>query len=229
MNQRHLKAHIKRLERAVAAAEADLDPAKRFIIDPALARALRDDYELIYELSYQLDCTTLYRDIDRDETQKEICRLRASITERARAIVCPASYGLEEQIIDCHLLKRVEGLRRPWGSTSMTAAEDAEEAQARARNLAFQETWQRDRLRREELETKDLTGGRTAAEQEELDDLRRRYPPPPPVPEDAIKQDPTYAAILVVEREVAKAKERDKEYERQWNADRAKRKDEDGG
>jgi hypothetical protein len=29
-----------------------------------------------------------------------------------------------------------------------------------------------------ELNFKDLTGGRTAAEQQELDDLRRRYPEP---------------------------------------------------
>jgi hypothetical protein len=181
MSLRRLKARIERLDRAVAAAEAN--PAKRFIIDPALARALRDDYERIRDLAYQLDCRSVYHDIDRAETEKERLRLRASIEERARAIVCPASYGPEQRKTDLDRLEKTSH-RRHWGTwlvgPPMTAAEDAEEAQARARMLAFYETpEQRARGRIRELDQIDLyRGGRTAAEQQEFDDLRRRYPEP---------------------------------------------------
>jgi hypothetical protein len=62
------------------------------------------------------------------------------------------------------------------GGDPLTEAEDAEEAQARARALAFEESPEgRDRTRIRELELKDMCKGRSTAEQQELNDLRRRY------------------------------------------------------
>jgi hypothetical protein len=137
MSLRHLKARLKRLERAQTIAQNDSDPGCTFVIDPVLARALRDDYEREQDLLYQLD-------VSRDKTgiREEKSRLRASIEERARAIVCPASYGLEQRKIDWDLLEKMSK-RRHWGTwlgPPMTAVEDAEEAQARARILAFEES-----------------------------------------------------------------------------------------
>ena len=171
MSLHRLRTRLDRLERAIAVAENDPDPARTFIIDPAVARALRDDYERENYLSCKggpLSAAEI----------EEKSRLLESIKERARAIGCPSSYGKVEQGIDCRWLNEVRLKRRPgWGGAPLTAAEDAEEAQARARYLSFRETPEgRAQIRIPELGFKYLMEECSAAETEELKDLCRRYP-----------------------------------------------------
>ena len=84
-----LKAHVERLERALLAAE------KFFIIDPALARRLRDDYEF-------------YR-----QDRLEHARLGRRIKRRASAIPCPPSYGSAQRMRDIERLDDAWWKRRP--------------------------------------------------------------------------------------------------------------------
>jgi hypothetical protein len=205
MSLHRLKARLKKLERAMSIAENDPDPARTFVIDPAVAKALRDDYERELNLLRRQHGPNEYGAKLSAAEIEEKSRLSISIKERARAIGCPASYGRVQQDIDSERLHKARLKRFPNG-TSMSAAEDAEEAQARARMLAFGQTpEQLARQRIEELDRIDGCGGRrrTAVEQQELDDLRRRYPPEP---EGDITQDPTYPAILALQREIAKRK-----------------------
>jgi hypothetical protein len=205
MSLHRLKARLKKLERAMSIAENDPDPARTFVIDPAVAKALRDDYERELNLLRRQHGPNEYGAKLSAAEIEEKSRLSISIKERARAIGCPASYGRVQQDIDSERLHKAWLKRFPNG-TSMSAAEDAEEAQARARMLAFGQTpEQLARQRIEELDRIDGCGGRrrTAVEQQELDDLRRRYPPEP---EGDITQDPTYPAILALQREIAKRK-----------------------
>ena len=68
-------------------------------------------------------------------------------------------------------------------------AEDAEEAQLRARVAAFDESPEgcaRRRIRG--LEMQDFRGGRSAAEQNELDSLRTLYPDLPLDPDDPLTE-----------------------------------------
>jgi hypothetical protein len=207
MTLHRLKARLKKLERAMSVAENDPDPARTFVIDPAVAKALRDDYERELNLFRRQHGPNQYGAKLSAAEMEEKSRLSISIKERARAIGCPASYGRVQQDIDSKRLDKAELKRFPnWAGPCMTAAEDAEEAQARARMLAFGQTpEQLARQRIEELDRIDGCGGRrrTAVEQQELDDLRRRYPPEP---EGDITQDPTYPAILALQREIAERK-----------------------
>jgi uncharacterized protein YnzC (UPF0291/DUF896 family) len=212
------KARLDQLERAIPVVKKEPEPAPTFVIDPAVARSLRDDYELEQKLS-----SRKYGPSEHGATLTlaEIegwSRLSNSIKERAIALDCPASY---EQRWDW---RRVENaaLKRKAG-TPLTDAEDAEEAQARARLLALsQSQMMRDNGRIADLVLKGLVTGCTAAEEQELDDLRRRYPN-----HGDITQDPAFEAFVVVGREVVKADperwhRREQQYRRESAA--AKRK-----
>ena len=75
------------------------------------------------------------------------------------------------------------------GGGALPDAEDAEEAQLRARVVAFDESPEgcaRRRIR--ELEMQDFRGGRSADEQTELDSLRTLYPDLPPDPDDPLAE-----------------------------------------
>jgi hypothetical protein len=203
MSLYRLKARLQKLERAMSVAENDPDPARTFVIDPAVAKALRDDHERDLNLLRRQYGSGEYGPKLSAAEMEEKSRLSISIKERAREIGCPASYGPVQRDIDFKRLQKAR-LKRFHG-TSMTAAEDAEEAQARARMLAFDQTpEQLARQRIEELDRIDGCGGRrrTAAEQHELNDLRQRYPQP----EGDITQDPTYDFTLALDREIAKRK-----------------------
>ena len=78
----------------------------------------------------------------------------------------------------------------------MTEAEDAEEAQARARMLAFEQSPERRARRRiDELDSKGRETPLSAAEQQELDGLRERYS----IRRIRIEEDPLHAAVLAWE------------------------------
>src|SRR5215467_10497713 len=169
-----LRTRLERLERAKTIADNDPDPARTFTIDPAVARALRDDYErACYLLRKEYGPSENGGPISAAEVEEK-SRLFESIKKRARAIGCPSSYGKVQRGIDSNRLQKAWLKRLPnWGGVPLTDAEDAEEAQARARCLAFEESPERRRQRLRELER---FGSRSVTEQKELDDLYQSYP-----------------------------------------------------
>jgi hypothetical protein len=85
---------------------------------------------------------------------------------------------------------------KPGAGEFMTEAADAEEAQARARMLAFEHSPEgRARRRIDELDSKGRKTLLSAAEQQELDGLRERYA----IRRICIEEDPLHAAVLAWE------------------------------
>jgi hypothetical protein len=221
MVSRRQKARLDQLERAIPVVKKEPEPTPTFVIDPAVARTLRDDYELEQKL-----LSREYGPSEHGATltlaqREEKSRLSNSIKERAIALDCPASY--ETHSWDWRRAENAR-LKRKAG-TPLTEAEDAEEAQARARLLACRQSQMvRDGVRIHDLVLKGpVTGHTTAEEQQELDDLLRRYPNY----EVGITGDPAFASHVVVVREVVKADpewwhRREQEYRRDSAA--AKRK-----
>jgi hypothetical protein len=150
-----------------------IDGTSAFTIDNAGAKALRDDYHRLSELVHKKCGDPL----SAAEVEEE-SRLRARIEVMARAIGCPAGYGLKQAQRDSSRLHQLYCKRispPTCGGGALSAAEDAEEAQLRARVAAFDESPEgcaRRRIR--ELEMQNF-GGRPA-EQSELDNLRTLYP-----------------------------------------------------
>jgi hypothetical protein len=216
MVSRRQKARLDQLERAMPVVKKEPEPAPTFVIDPAVARSLRDDYEREQKFSSREKFSLA--------ELEENSRLKNSIKERAIALDCPASYATQTDWDS----RRVENARlKRQAGTPLTEAEDAEEAQARARLLAYRQSQMvRDKGRIYDLVLKGLvTGHTTAKEQQELDDLNRRYPNYQVA--IAITHDPSLPSHLVVVREVVKAnpeywQEREEEYRRDSAA--AKRK-----
>ena len=68
-----------------------IDGTGAFTIDNAVAKALRDDYHRLGEL-VRKKCGN---PLSAAELEEE-CKLRVSIGGRARAIGCPAGYGLKQ-------------------------------------------------------------------------------------------------------------------------------------
>jgi hypothetical protein len=144
MSPHRLEARLARLERAVAA-------DKHFIIDPVMARRMRDDYE---------------RHRQDPEANPHLWE---SLKQRARAIGCPPGYGPAQRIIDAERVDDAWWRRRSdWFGRPLSKAEDVEAAQAIARMLAYQES-PRGRRRRRIRQL--LHRRRSAAEQQELDRL----------------------------------------------------------
>jgi hypothetical protein len=171
MSLRHLKARLKRLERAQTIAEDDPDPGHTFVIDPEEARALRNDYKRALHLSdKQYDLQENGGPISADELEEK-SRLLAHIKERARAIGCPASYGRDQRKNDSDRLRKASCKPGP-----LTEAEDAEDAQARARALAFFERPEGSIRDLERLGEEFGALALNAHDQQQLDNLRQRYP-----------------------------------------------------
>jgi hypothetical protein len=156
-----------------AASAKPIDGTCNFIIDPVLARGVRDDCERLDELGRK-------RELNSSE-QLEKSWLRQRITTMATAIGCPFGYGPVQEMQDMNRLHDLRCKRiAPRGA--LLDHEDAEEAQLRARLEAYLQSPEglaRSRIR--ELEWK-LPNYRTSAEQSELDALQALYPDPPPTP-----------------------------------------------
>jgi len=89
-----LRTRLERLERAKTIDDNDPDPARTFTIDPAVARALRDDYErACYLMRKEYAPSENGGPISAAEVEEK-SRLFESIKKRARAIGCPSSYIL---------------------------------------------------------------------------------------------------------------------------------------
>src|SRR5262249_783137 len=142
-----------------------------FTIDPALARAIRDDHKRIWELKYELD-TSKKRPTPLETEEERM--LLARIAERATTISCPADYGAKEAYDDEERLEK-RFLKR-WPRGTLNDAEDAEETQLRARVEAFNHSPEGcARTRIMNLEMRSFFG-LSSADQEELDRLRALYP-----------------------------------------------------
>src|SRR6202048_490220 len=156
-------------------------------IGNAVAKALRDDYHRLGEL-VRKKCGD---PLSAAEVEEE-SRLRARIGDRARAIGCPAGYGLKQAQKDSNRLHQLYCKRispPSCGGGALPDAEDTEEAQLRARVTAFYESPEgcaRERIRH--LEMQDFRGGRSAGEQNGLDSLRTLYPDLPLDPDNPLTE-----------------------------------------
>ena len=164
-----------------------IDGTGVFTIDNAVANALRDDDHRLGEL-LRKKCSG---PLSATEVEEET-KLRGRIADRARAIGCPAGYGLRQAQNDTNRLHQLYCKRMSpssCGGGPLPDAEDVEEAQLTARVAAFDESpegWARRRIR--DLEMRDFSGGRSAAEQDELNNLQTLYPDLPPDPDDPLTE-----------------------------------------
>jgi hypothetical protein len=162
-----------------------IDGTGAFTIDNAVAKALRDAYHRLGELVRKKD------PLSAAELEEE-SNLRVRIGDRARAIGCAAGYGLKQAQQDNNRLHQLYCKRispPSCGGGALPDAEDAEEAQLRARVAAFDESPEgcaRHRIR--DLEMQDFRGGRSADEQNELDSLRTLYPDLPLDPDNPLTE-----------------------------------------
>jgi hypothetical protein len=165
-----------------------IDGTGAFTIDNAVAKALRDDYHRLGELERK-KCGDPLSAAEVEEESK----LGERIADRARAIGCQAGYGLKQAQKDSNRLHQLYCKRispPSCGGGALPDAEDAEEAQLRARVAAFEESPEgcaRRRIR--DLEMQNFCGGRSAAEQNELDNLRTLYPDLPLDPDDPLTEE----------------------------------------
>jgi hypothetical protein len=186
-----------------AASAKPIDGVCDFTIDPVLARALRDDHTRASELLRKKMAPNEYGGPPTAAEEQEQAWLGARITKTAKAIGCPAGYGLKQAKKDDARLHRLycQRISPPQcGGGALPEAEDAEEAQLRARVTAFYESPEGcARGRISHLEMQDFRGGRSAAEQNELDHLRTLYPKLAP-------DDPNREALEALRRVDAKGK-----------------------
>jgi hypothetical protein len=83
MSPRGLRARLERLEKKIKLI-GPVDDGYDFRIDPALAKALRDDHRRANELEQNYTSSAEWL---------EAKRLREGNIERAKSITCPADYG----------------------------------------------------------------------------------------------------------------------------------------
>ncbi len=94
MSARQLRARLDRLALSAAgiAVEQDRDGVRDYTIDPALAKALRNDQQQLNELIRNRIPNQNGGSVSAAEAEEE-ARLHASIAARVRAISCPIGYG----------------------------------------------------------------------------------------------------------------------------------------
>jgi hypothetical protein len=115
-----------------AACAKPIDAVCGFTIDPVLARALRDDYERSCDLLRKKMAPNEYGGPPTAAEEQEQAWLGARITKTAKAIGCPAGYGLKQAKKDKARLHRLycQRISPPQcGGGALPEPEDAEEAQ----------------------------------------------------------------------------------------------------
>jgi hypothetical protein len=150
-----------------------------FTIDIEEAKALRDRQHRLGDLLRKR-----YRQNGGPLTAAEIAEeseLRALISKKSSALVCPPGYGPQEAMEDSNRLHQLNCKRLSppsCGGGELKGADDEEEAFLTARVLAFRHSQEgRDRHRIMELEV--YRRYRSNDEQAELDRLRAVYPKGP--------------------------------------------------
>jgi len=186
MSPRGFRRRLDRLERAInKAEEQNKDRPIKFTIDPALAKALRDDYQRSLELNRKESKNLSAAQIE------EKGMLAKRIVDSVNSVRLPPDYGAKEAELDRRRL-RVFDKKRMTPRARFSDAEDAEEAQLRARVLAFAQTPEgRGRQRMNDLSWElffqEIKGQPNTPEQNnEFARLEELYPPLdlPPDPED---------------------------------------------
>jgi hypothetical protein len=183
----HAKPGTARSKEPTASAKP-IDGACDFTIDPVVARAIRDDTERLNELLRKRYAPSQHGGPLSAAEEQEDSRLSARIAELAKAIGCPVGYGALQAQKDGNRLSKLYYKRispPSCGGGDLSDAEDAEEAQLRARVAAYEQSPEglaRSRIR--DLGLKECLGRCTTAEQGELDRLRALYPNPPLDPND---------------------------------------------
>jgi hypothetical protein len=187
MTSRGLRARLKRLEKKIKMIEPPRDVCG-FRVDPALAKALRDDHRRANELAHNYTSSAEWL---------EGTRLRERNVERAKSITCPADYGARQARRDENRLHDLSCKHNsPRGS--LTNAEDFEEAQLTARLAAYKETAEgRGRRRKFELMLQRFIG-LTPEEKSEYENLQTLYPDQPMDPDDPMK--PVYDRMIEANR-----------------------------
>lgn len=140
MSIRSLRARLDRLERANDAILEAKGFKSEFAVDPALARAMRDDYQRMSALSRKRSSPSDYGGPISAIEKEEYRMLRARSAERAKAIGCWPNYGQEQELIDSNRLHQLKCKRMSppsCGGGSLNDAEDSEEAQLIARTTVF--------------------------------------------------------------------------------------------
>jgi hypothetical protein len=170
MTIKQLRARLGRLEQSAKLNDAKVEQRKLpfdFPIDPALAKAIRDDCRHLKELEGDRHELFMRRYIRCDPDPPEERAVQARIAEQAKTISCSPCYGFNEFWDDDRRLASLKTVKDA----------DAEEAQVIARMEAFKQTPEgRARIRLDELESADRW--RTAAEHEEIERLIKLYPEP---------------------------------------------------
>jgi len=158
-----------------APAEVVVDDEYGFVIDPAPARALRDDYVELSRLIYAGKLGTEAEHKLRDriaEKQKDL----------ARMVECPAGYTALEAREDKKRLASLYLKRMSQRPFKLTAEEDAEQTHLVARLAAYGAT--PEAQARNRIVSLILGGPRLSADlRNELDSLRARYPALPKDPD----------------------------------------------
>jgi hypothetical protein len=173
-----LRARLDRISPSVGPAGAG-----DFIIDRALAKALRDDGERLNELLRKRYAPSQHGGPLTAAELEEESNLPARIADRARTIVLPVGFGASEALRDANRLEKLfyKRISPPCGGGPLTEAEDAEEAELMARVAAFGETPEGRALRRKsDLQVQELYRVLSDAEQNELESLQTLYPEPSP-------------------------------------------------
>jgi hypothetical protein len=216
MSTRGFRARLDRLTRAANRAnKQEKDHAYDITIDPALAKAIRDDEARLTVLVQKPHVPSKHGGGPLSAAEvEEQNMLRARMAERARAIGCPPGYGQKEYLTESNRLHKLHCKRMSppsCGGGTLSDAEDAEEAQLTARVAAFRESPEgRARERIFELFIKEIGRRITTAEKNELDSLRTLYPNPPLDPNDPRKD-----SIEAWEAAIKKEEEEDRKWEEQ--------------
>ena len=176
--------HAKRGQDRSGAYELVIEDQFGFVVDPAVARALRDDEWRLYELSQKnLDPSKHGGPLTAAEIQ-ERSEIEAQVAETKKTLKCPAGYG--------PLGPDQDGRRRhkffcrrisPPPHNVLTEEEDAEDAHLAARIAAYKaspEASGRARIWKLQQSKSPLT----AEEQSELEGLSALYPDVPRDPRD---------------------------------------------
>jgi hypothetical protein len=166
-----------------------------FECDPAVARAIRDDWWEEYRAYQEKIAQDQARGIALDfkPTPKGLV-LRARIAGRVKTLGIPAGYGGGDCLTDRNRLHSLFCKRiSPPPYNVLTEEEDAEEAHLMARVEVFEASPEGRTLSRiRDLRMRSFSAkGLTAAEQNELDEWRSRHPARPPDPSD-----PMYKSIM---------------------------------
>jgi hypothetical protein len=158
--------------------EMEVDDKFGFKVDPAVARAIRDDKGRL-ELLWRLGAAAP------EGTEEEMAVLKARIAERSSGLECAPGYTRADVYEDRTRLDEFDRKRK--SRIRLTKEEDAEQAHLLARAIAYQNGPEsRGRSRLEALNDRVLCGEElSAAEQSELDELLERYPGPLAVSMDA--------------------------------------------